>query len=153
MHNLSSARQQDVPLRMHSFQLDVSTVPSTALLEYTTADTITKAYQQIVGSLLYVASWTRPDILYAVVALAQCTCSQRRVFWDTWQAHVTGVWIMGVGSGQTLWGIVMLTGLLIRQTDTAYLGMRSLCFLDLFLGPVPNKKPLHYPLQKQSTWQ
>ena len=70
-HNLLSAQHQDVPLHACSFQSDAPPVPTTALPEYTTAEVITKAYQRIVGSLLYLASWTHPDISYAVVALAQ----------------------------------------------------------------------------------
>ena len=75
-HGLSSARPQDIPLRTKHFQ-DQS-VPLTALPGYSDSATITRAYQRIVGSLLYLASWTRPDLAYTVVALAQWNASPTR---------------------------------------------------------------------------
>ena len=77
-HNLLSTCHQDIPLRTRSFHSDPPSIPSTALPEYTNPDIITKAYQCIVGSLLYIASWTRPNISYAVVALAQWNSAPTR---------------------------------------------------------------------------
>ena len=74
-NDLLNAKPQDVPLKTKSPN-DLN-VPANALLRITDAN-ITKAYQSIVGSLLYLASWTRPDIAYAVVALAQWNASPTR---------------------------------------------------------------------------
>lgn len=74
-HDLLNAKPQDVPLKSKSPH-DLP-VPPNALLHITEAN-ITKAYQSIVSSLLYLASWTHPDIAYAVVALAQWNASPTR---------------------------------------------------------------------------
>ena len=74
-HNLINAKSQDVPLKTKSPNNTV--VPPNALPRITDSN-LTKAYQSIVGSLLYVASWTRPDIAYAVVSLAQWNSTPTR---------------------------------------------------------------------------
>ena len=73
MHHLSAARVQDVPLK--SRNLVDSEVPPTALPRYSDQQVLTRAFQRIVGSLLYLATWTRPDLSYTVVALAQHNAS------------------------------------------------------------------------------
>ena len=72
-HGLSSAHPQDVPL--HTKLFHDQSVPTTALPGYTDQATITRAYQRIVGLLLYLASWTRPDLAFTVVALVQWNVS------------------------------------------------------------------------------
>ena len=73
LHNLTNARSQDVPLKSRNF-MD-SDVPSTALPGYSDQQVLTCAFQCIIGLLLYLATWTRPDLSYTVVALAQCNAS------------------------------------------------------------------------------
>ena len=67
-HDLVNTRSQDVPLKSKSPNSMI--VPPNALPHITDTN-ITKAYQSIIGLLLYIASWMRPDITYAVVSLAQ----------------------------------------------------------------------------------
>ena len=74
-NNLLNVKPQDVPLKSKSPQ--DTTVPPNALPRIANAN-LTKAYQSIVGSLLYLASWTRPDIAYTVVALAQWNANPSR---------------------------------------------------------------------------
>ena len=97
-HNLISAHHQDVPLCTRSFQSDMSSIPSTTLPEYTNPEVITKAYQRIVGSLLYIASWTRLDISYAVVALAQWNSAPTRAAKGVLQ-YLVGTWDWGLCYG------------------------------------------------------
>lgn len=67
-NDLLNAKPQDVPLKTKSpHNLPVPPNPLSCITE----SNITKAYQSIVGSLLYLTSWTHPDIAYTVVALAQ----------------------------------------------------------------------------------
>lgn len=74
-HDLVNAWSQDVPLKSKSPNSTV--IPPNALPWIPDAN-ITKAYQSIVGSLLYLASWTQPDIVYMVVSLAQWNSAPTR---------------------------------------------------------------------------
>ena len=69
LHHLLTAQSQDVPLKSRNF-ID-SEVPLTALSGYLDQQVLTCAFQQIVGLLLYLATWTKPDLSYTVVTLAQ----------------------------------------------------------------------------------
>ena len=64
---------QDVPLCTQQFQ-DQSML-NTALPGYSDPEMLTCTYQRIVESLLYLASWTHPDLVYTVVTLAQWNAS------------------------------------------------------------------------------
>jgi hypothetical protein len=54
-------------------------------------------YSQIIGSLMYLASATRPDISYAVSKLSWFVSNPDE---DHWQALVMGTWVPDLPSSE-----------------------------------------------------
>ena len=120
-NELLNVKPQDVPLKMKSLNIPANALPRI------TDDNITKAYQSIVGSLLYLVSWTCPDIVYAVMALTQWNASPtistlltaKGCFIICWRPG-TGCRSMGMVFIQTALLSATRIGLLTRTIAEAY---------------------------------
>jgi hypothetical protein len=112
-----------------------------------------KKYQEAVGSLLYLALGTRPDIAFAVSVVSRYMTNPRVGHWGFVIGilrYFRGTWDFGLKYSGKLCDLV---GFVDADWGSDVMSRRSTSgYMFLIGGAQKDKVQWHYPLLRQNTW-